>query len=160
MRSTFAGRFACAQAFKYTPASRLTSMRYMTSSVIGKKPSASRTFRDFLTIKPSRQFNSTPYVRKSTLAETLAPQARMTATVSSTRPIVGWWLLGTSALVFGIVIVGGLTRLTESGLSMVDWSLLGSRPPSNQQEWEAYFEKYKQFPEYQLYAFILSFTLL
>jgi heme a synthase len=66
--------------------------------------------------------------------------------------IVGGWLMGTSALVFGIVLLGGMTRLTESGLSMVDWSLLGSRPPSTQEEWNAYFEKYKQFPEYKVYV--------
>lgn len=84
----------------------------------------------------------------------MRPAARIVPETSMpealTRPVVGWWLLGTSALVFGIVIVGGLTRLTESGLSMVDWSLLGSRPPSSEAEWEAYFAKYKQFPEYQL----------
>ena len=46
--------------------------------------------------------------------------------------------------------MGGVTRLTESGLSMVDWHLIkGMKPPRNQEEWEAYFEKYKQFPEWK-----------
>lgn len=46
--------------------------------------------------------------------------------------------------------IGGLTRLTESGLSMVNWHLLKDmRPPQTQAEWEAEFEKYKQFPEYE-----------
>jgi cytochrome c oxidase assembly protein subunit 15 len=66
-------------------------------------------------------------------------------------------MLATGALVFGTVVVGGLTRLTESGLSMVDWSLLGTRPPLNSQEWEAYFLKYQQFPEYQMYVHMLNF---
>ncbi len=66
------------------------------------------------------------------------------------RRIVGYWLVGASGLVFGIVVLGGLTRLTESGLSMVDWSLLHFRPPRTEAEWQAYFEKYQQFPEYQL----------
>eukprot|EP00158_Paraphelidium_tribonemae_P002575 Partr_v1_DN25487_c0_g1_i1_m53774 putative Cytochrome C oxidase assembly protein len=63
---------------------------------------------------------------------------------------VGWWMLATSTLVFGIVALGGITRLTESGLSMVDWSVVGRLPPSTQAEWEEYFERYKQFPEYKV----------
>lgn len=58
-------------------------------------------------------------------------------------------MLITAGLVFSTVVVGGLTRLTESGLSMVDWSLLGRRPPANDEEWEAMFASYKEFPEYQ-----------
>lgn len=70
--------------------------------------------------------------------------------VLTTKRIVGWWLIGSGALVFSTVVLGGLTRLTESGLSMIDWSFLGSRPPSTQKEWEDYFDRYKQFPEYKL----------
>lgn len=63
---------------------------------------------------------------------------------------IGAWLLGGSALVFGIVVVGGLTRLTESGLSMVDWSLLHVKPPLNEYEWQKYFDLYKKYPEFKL----------
>ncbi|KND05047.1 uncharacterized protein SPPG_00724 [Spizellomyces punctatus DAOM BR117] len=67
------------------------------------------------------------------------------------KPIVGWWYLFSGSLVFGIVAIGGLTRLTESGLSIVEWNLIkGMKPPRSQQEWEEEFEKYKQFPEYKL----------
>jgi cytochrome c oxidase assembly protein subunit 15 len=69
---------------------------------------------------------------------------------NGTKRIVGHWLIGTSGLVFGIVVLGGLTRLTESGLSMVDWKLLHFRAPGSQEEWQEYFEKYQQFPEYKL----------
>ncbi|KAG5176688.1 COX15-like protein [Tribonema minus] len=48
-----------------------------------------------------------------------------------------------------MVTVGGVTRLTRSGLSMTDWKLQGSLPPLNEAEWEAEFARYKQFPEYQ-----------
>ncbi|KAG5188010.1 COX15-like protein [Tribonema minus] len=48
-----------------------------------------------------------------------------------------------------MVTVGGMTRLTRSGLSMTDWKLQGSMPPMNAAEWEAEFNRYKQFPEYQ-----------
>jgi cytochrome c oxidase assembly protein subunit 15 len=66
-------------------------------------------------------------------------------------PVVGYWLLGSGALVFGIVLLGGLTRLTESGLSMTTWHpVKGMRPPITQDEWEDEFERYKAFPEYKL----------
>jgi len=62
---------------------------------------------------------------------------------------VGWWLVGTSISVFAMVVVGGITRLTRSGLSMTDWRPQGKRWPSDAAAWEAEFERYKQFPEYQ-----------
>ncbi len=49
-----------------------------------------------------------------------------------------------------MVVVGGITRLTDSGLSMSDWSLImGAIPPMNEAEWLAVFERYKEFPQYQ-----------
>jgi len=71
------------------------------------------------------------------------------------KKAVGYWMLGSAGLVFGIVVLGGLTRLTESGLSIVDWSLIHFSPPKTEQEWLKYFEKYQQFPEYQLYPLTL-----
>lgn len=66
------------------------------------------------------------------------------------RKIVGYWFLGCAGACFAQVVLGGVTRLTESGLSMVDWHLIkGMKPPRTQEEWEAYFEKYKQFPEWK-----------
>lgn len=62
---------------------------------------------------------------------------------------VGYWLLGISGLVAGMVAVGGITRLTKSGLSMTDWKLQGSLPPLNEEEWNKEFERYKQFPEWK-----------
>jgi heme a synthase len=60
------------------------------------------------------------------------------------------WLLVGAFLVASMVILGGITRLTQSGLSMVEWKLImGSVPPLNQMEWETTFERYQQFPEYQ-----------
>lgn len=62
-------------------------------------------------------------------------------------------MLGSAALVMGMVVVGGVTRLTESGLSITEWKpIVGAVPPRNQAEWEAEFEKYKQFPEYKKYT--------
>ncbi|RKP23525.1 COX15/CtaA family [Syncephalis pseudoplumigaleata] len=81
-----------------------------------------------------------------------APSSTHTATPSAaTPPIVGYWLIGSGVLVFGIVVLGGLTRPTESGLSIVEWNVLkGVWPPLTQQGWEEEFDKYKQYPEYKI----------
>lgn len=60
------------------------------------------------------------------------------------------WLLAVAALVFLMVIVGGITRLTESGLSMVRWEpISGAIPPMSEAAWEAEFDAYRATPEYQ-----------
>lgn len=60
------------------------------------------------------------------------------------------WLFTVALLIFSMVILGGLTRLTDSGLSMVDWQpLMGAVPPLNEADWMAVFEDYKAYPEYQ-----------
>ncbi len=60
------------------------------------------------------------------------------------------WLLALCALVFAMVVLGGVTRLTHSGLSMVEWRpLMGWLPPLSEAEWQRVFAKYQQFPEYQ-----------
>lgn len=60
------------------------------------------------------------------------------------------WLWSGAALIFVMLVVGGITRLTGSGLSMTDWNIImGTIPPLNSAEWTQAFEQYKQFPEYQ-----------
>ena len=60
------------------------------------------------------------------------------------------WLIFCAAIIFGMILLGGATRLTHSGLSMVEWKpLVGIIPPLSEQAWLETFEKYKQFPEYQ-----------
>lgn len=61
---------------------------------------------------------------------------------------VGIWLFASAAWVFSMVILGGVTRLTRSGLSMTDWKFTGGLPPMSDDEWSLEFEKYKQSPEY------------
>ncbi|ODA82382.1 hypothetical protein RJ55_00889 [Drechmeria coniospora] len=64
---------------------------------------------------------------------------------------VAYWLLGSAASVFGIVVFGGLTRLTESGLSITEWRpVTGSKPPLTTADWESEFEKYRASPEFKL----------
>ena len=50
---------------------------------------------------------------------------------NSARKQVGWWLAGCSGWVFSMVVLGGMTRLTRSGLSMTDWKFTGERPPQS-----------------------------
>ena len=60
------------------------------------------------------------------------------------------WLLCVCAMVYAMVFLGGITRLTYSGLSMVDWKpFTGWLPPMNAQEWEAVFAAYREYPEYK-----------
>ena len=68
---------------------------------------------------------------------------------TTTSPAVGWWLLAVAAMVFVMVVIGALTRLTESGLSMVSWRpVTGWLPPLSEAEWQATFDAYRQYPEY------------
>jgi len=75
------------------------------------------------------------------------------------RPrLLGLWLLIVAAMVVAIVIVGGITRLTESGLSITEWKpLRGIIPPLNPAQWAAEFDAYKAIPQYK--AFNTAMTL-
>lgn len=65
------------------------------------------------------------------------------------KPVV-YWLLTGCLLLFIMVVVGGITRLTNSGLSMTDWHLITDTfPPLTEEKWHDAFEEYKKFPEYQ-----------
>jgi len=71
-------------------------------------------------------------------------------TLSSSRPLI-LWLLSTCFLIWLMIMVGGATRLTHAGLSIVEWKpITGIIPPLDQAQWLVEFEKYKQFPEYKL----------
>lgn len=66
-------------------------------------------------------------------------------------PAVGGWLLASAGLVFAVIVVGGITRLTESGLSITEWKpITGVLPPLSRAQWEEEFEKYKATPEFKL----------
>ncbi|MCB0643584.1 MAG: COX15/CtaA family protein [Phaeodactylibacter sp.] len=70
-------------------------------------------------------------------------------TVSIPRPVQIWLFIGV-VLVFFQVVIGGVTRLTDSGLSITEWSVIqGTLPPLNETEWEAAFEAYKQAAQKQ-----------
>ncbi len=61
------------------------------------------------------------------------------------------WLVVVAALIASIVVVGGLTRLTDSGLSITEWQLIsGALPPLSDEAWQTAFAKYREIPEYSL----------
>ncbi|KAG5651712.1 hypothetical protein H0H81_007717 [Sphagnurus paluster] len=112
----------------FRPASRLQSLL-----------SSASKFRTF-----------TSSVPKPKPAATQAPPAPVHLPVLAPRS-VGIWLMVSSTLVFAIIVVGGVTRLTESGLSITEWKpITGILPPLSQQEWEAEFDKYKKTPEFKM----------
>src|SRR5688572_15749909 len=60
------------------------------------------------------------------------------------------WLLVLAALVAAMILVGGMTRLTDSGLAITEWApLTGAVPPLSEADWQAEFDRYRQIPEYQ-----------
>jgi len=62
-----------------------------------------------------------------------------------------YWLISSLILVFLIIIIGGLTRLTNSGLSITEWELFkGILPPLSQESWKLYFDEYKKIPQFKL----------
>ncbi|MDB4299713.1 COX15/CtaA family protein [bacterium] len=63
---------------------------------------------------------------------------------------VARWLTLCATVIFGMILLGGVTRLTDSGLSMVEWQpIMGTVPPLSETAWQSAFDKYKQYPEYQ-----------
>src|SRR5689334_20001831 len=78
------------------------------------------------------------------------PAARVTATTVKRPLAIANWLLGVASLVFLMVVVGGITRLTESGLSITEWKpVSGAIPPLTHADWQHAFDLYQQTPEYR-----------
>ena len=87
------------------------------------------------------------------------PTMSGSATLTNARPLarrvpagaVGWWLIACAVLVYAMVAVGGVTRLTGSGLSMVRWHpVSGTLPPIGAEAWRHEFDAYRASPEYRL----------
>jgi cytochrome c oxidase assembly protein subunit 15 len=79
------------------------------------------------------------------------------ATSDYSHKSIAIWLLICCLTVFAMVVLGGVTRLTGSGLSMVQWEpIMGTLPPLNQADWEETFLLYQQFPEFQLKNFKMT----
>lgn len=80
---------------------------------------------------------------------TSAPSSFHSASAAGHGHAVGIWLLVCAAMVLAMAVIGAITRLTESGLSIMEWApLTGALPPLSDAEWQRIFEIYKQIPEY------------
>src|ERR1700761_7017949 len=81
-----------------------------------------------------------------TAAENFPPSSGLRS-----RRAVGVWLLAVALVILGMVTIGGLTRLTGSGLSITEWNpIMGAIPPLNEAQWADAFAKYQRIPQYVL----------
>ena len=136
------------RAYSFKPSSSL-------SNAIEKKPSLSNE-RPTIVNLSNKEFENIFETknRQEPLVENFNA-ATSKKLMKSKRPInsdprVAYWLLFVSSLVFAIIFIGGLTRLTESGLSITEWKpITGAIPPLSQADWEEEFEKYKDSPEFK-----------
>lgn len=137
----------------------LAQTKVSNLNIARKQPSKLRQI--FQSFNPQRLYNTRSMGNTSSIVNKNLVRFTQTRAKKSSGPIIidrkiGYWLIGTSGLVFGIVVLGGLTRLTESGLSITEWKpVTGTIPPLTQEDWELEFTKYKDSPEFkQLNAFM------
>ncbi|UNI22546.1 Cytochrome c oxidase assembly protein cox15 [Purpureocillium takamizusanense] len=134
--------FVCNQCLRQAP------RRSSPSSIL--HAIRSRGFADAKTVSPLGSV-ADQMAARSSAAPQAAQELAKSAWPKTTSKGVAYWLLGSAASVFGIVVFGGLTRLTESGLSITEWRpVTGSLPPMSAADWESEFEKYRASPEFKL----------
>ncbi|BBN09835.1 heme a synthase [Marchantia polymorpha subsp. ruderalis] len=115
-----------------------------------------RSFGSYLPAKTHGLVNPTIVTRKlssATLASLSVGSSKEAGALvvagDAAQRRVALWLFGCSGWVFSMVVLGGVTRLTRSGLSMTDWKFAGGLPPITREEWEVEFAKYQASPEYR-----------
>jgi cytochrome c oxidase assembly protein subunit 15 len=147
-------------------------VRSISSSVLAISPTAqTRQFPDFFTPSyPSyffpNKFYSSPQLQQQPTGFIPNSEKRKASKEHSNTEEqlppkwVSKWLFLCSGLTLGVIVVGGVTRLTESGLSITEWKpITGVLPPMNAQAWEEEFLKYKETPEFKMYDFSLLLLL-
>ncbi|KAJ7367991.1 cytochrome oxidase assembly protein-domain-containing protein [Mycena albidolilacea] len=105
------------------------------------------------TKSPPQKAHPPPPTETNVLSASIAPKLPSAEGSPAPPPssAVGIWLMLSSVLVLAVVIVGGITRLTESGLSITEWRpITGIMPPSSTEAWEEEFAKYKATPEFKM----------
>lgn len=101
----------------------------------------------FSTFQTGKRFFSSSVPKFSSTSIPLSNNSKWPA---NSHKSVGYLCIGTSILVFAIVVLGGLTRLTESGLSITEWKpVTGALPPLSEEDWIEEFDKYKESPEFK-----------
>ena len=132
--------------FASTASGHRSFMVTRMSQLVFSRPSLYRpmSFQKYSTSSASPAFESTTSTPPASEKAMPVPE--------TTSKVVAYHLLASAALVFLIIIVGGITRLTESGLSITEWNpgLKGMRLPQTDEEWNEEWDKYKQSPEFQM----------
>ncbi|KAI0867641.1 cytochrome c oxidase assembly protein COX15 [Hypoxylon argillaceum] len=148
-------RFVCRQCLRQQP--RVASSRILQSLRQSRRHATTTTTTTSTTATTKRPalspvfFTTGSYAAMSTAARSAGQAWKRAFPETTSSKSVAYWLLGSAASVFGIVVFGGLTRLTESGLSITEWKpVTGSLPPLTQQHWESEFEKYRASPEFKM----------
>lgn len=86
----------------------------------------------------------------SIAADQRPARPRVEAVPATGHPAIALWLIGCCLMILAMVVIGGITRLTESGLSIMEWApLSGAIPPLTQAEWQRLFALYQQIPQYR-----------
>lgn len=91
-------------------------------------------------------------LKQARWSASVASAANASSAAAGSTVAIERWLYGCAATVYGMIVLGGVTRLTESGLSMTHWSLAGERLPRSAAEWEDEFARYRDSPEYEMFA--------
>lgn len=158
--STSASPFVCRQCLKTTRQQKNSASPSLISSLARSQTirqlqgPVSWSVRSLNTTANKKSTTTSPAASLEYAAEPASDSNDKSKTRSSSFPdtsskSVAYWLLGSAASVFGIVVFGGLTRLTESGLSITEWRpVTGSLPPMSPEDWESEFAKYRASPEY------------
>ncbi len=106
--------------------------------------------RTFASSAPSTTANSAPSANTQN-GESNYGGAVREEVIEKPDKVIAWWLFIVAGLVFVMVVVGGLTRLTKSGLSMVHWKFTGEQRPVTAEDWAVEFDRYKESPEYKIH---------
>ncbi|XP_044764251.1 cytochrome c oxidase assembly protein COX15 homolog [Coccinella septempunctata] len=106
--------------------------------------------RSYNCLNCSPRSNALPKSKITSLSYNVVRTNAQKTPQNNGKKTVGYWLLTCSGMVFVAVVLGGVTRLTESGLSMVTWKLLGEKMPRTEEEWQAEFANYQQYPEFKI----------
>ncbi|KUI53125.1 Electron transfer protein 1, mitochondrial [Cytospora mali] len=154
--TTSTSPFVCRQCLKSkgqskTPSTLLSSVQ--RSRIIGQiRAPASFSSVRCLSTSNTKNTTASPTLQHTVdLADDVKEKAKSKTSSfpETSSKSVAYWLLGSAVSVFGIVVWGGLTRLTESGLSITEWRpVTGSLPPMSAEDWESEFAKYRASPEY------------
>lgn len=151
-----------ARALSTIKVARRTTPSVLQAWCARPPPSRSQPFSSMTVVRSQRTgstaalpYNLNPYAAEAQSAPAV-PVAESNVEPRLTNPQVATYLLVIAGMVFSIVVVGGLTRLTESGLSITEWNVVGGvLPPLGAADWESEFSKYRASPEWRLYVALL-----